>query len=118
MSDARRQPPRPTPPARGRAGRTRPTGGAAPPPRTSYVAQLGAVLRQRDPEALRAFLAASARRYGNEAEARAIEAAPRDEMLVTLHRTILARPDLRDLHPASERWLRARGLDPDLSRAG
>jgi len=104
------KPARPAPTSsRGRA--------AAPVGGTSYVTQLGAVLRQRDPEALRAFLAASARRYGNEAEAQAIEHIPREELLVTLHRTILARPDLRDLHAASERWLRARGLDPDLTRA-
>ncbi|MBX5490252.1 MAG: hypothetical protein IRZ14_03765 [Chloroflexi bacterium] len=105
-------------PTRARGGRDQKrTGAARPAGATGYAAELGAVLRRRDPEALRAFLAASARRYGNAGEAAAIEAMPREEMLLTLHRMIMARPDLRDLQAESARWLRTHGLDPELTRA-
>lgn len=107
-----RPPATPGPPGRRRAARGagRPRGADA-----SYVAQLGATLRQRDPLALRAFLAASARRFGNEAEAAAIEARSPSEMALIMHQMIVARPDLRDLHADSQRWLRRHGLDPDVT---
>ena len=73
------------------------------------------MLRQRDPLALRAFLAASARCFGNEEEAREIETRGEREMALILHRSIMARLDLQDIHPESERWLSAHGLDPDES---
>jgi hypothetical protein len=73
------------------------------------------VLRRRDPLALREFLAASARRFGNEQEARALESRDAAEMLLILHRSIVARNDLADIHPDSQRWLRAHGLDPDVT---
>ncbi len=80
-----------------------------------YVQELGAVLRQRDPLALRAFLAASARRFGNEAEAAEIESREVAEMNLIMHQMIVARPDLRPLHADSQRWLRGHGLDPDVT---
>jgi hypothetical protein len=82
---------------------------------SSYVRELGAVLQQRDPLALRAFLAASARRYGNEREGAEIETRELSEMLLIMHQMIVARPDLQSLHADSQRWLRGHGLDPDLT---
>ena len=73
------------------------------------------MLRRRDPLALRAFLAASARRFGNEREAAEVERAEAAEMTLIMHQMIAARPDLADLHPDSQRWLRAHGLDPDVT---
>jgi hypothetical protein len=75
----------------------------------SYGAQLGAVLRQRDVPALRAFLEAQAGRYGDERQVEAIRAQTDAELEVLLHRMIVARPDLGDLHAESERWLAAQG---------
>jgi len=80
-----------------------------------YAQQLGAVLRQRDPLALQQFLVASARRYGNEQEARELESREASEMALIMHRSIVARPDLADIHLESQRWLRAHGLDPDVT---
>jgi hypothetical protein len=81
----------------------------------AYVQELGVVLRRRDPLALRDFLAASARHYGNEAEARELESREAAEMALVMHRSIVARPDLADIHLDSQRWLRAHGLDPDVT---
>jgi hypothetical protein len=72
-------------------------------------------LRQRDPLALRAFLAASARRFGNEREAAEIESREVPELQLIMHQMIVARPDLQTLHPESQRWLRGHGLDPDVT---
>ena len=80
-----------------------------------YVQELGAVLRRRDPLALRAFLAASARRFGNEREGAEIEARESTEMALVMHQMIVARPDLQSLHAESQRWLRGHGLDPDVT---
>ncbi len=93
-----------------RRGSGRPGGGGG-----GYAQQLGAVLRQRDPLALRDFLAASARRYGNEQEARELESREESELALIMHRSIVARPDLADIHGDSQRWLRAHGLDPDVT---
>jgi hypothetical protein len=79
------------------------------------VQELGAVLRLRDTLALRDFLAASARRFGNEAEAAEIAAREPAEMLLIMHQMIVARPDLQPLHADSQRWLRGHGLDPDVT---
>jgi hypothetical protein len=79
------------------------------------VQELGAVLRQRDPLALQAFLAASARRFGNESEAAELEDYEPEELTLIMHQMIVARPDLRDLHVESQRWLRRYGLDPDVT---
>ena len=76
--------------------------------------QLGQVLRRRDPLALRQFLAASARQYGNEQEAAELAHRDLDELNLMLHTMIVARPDLRELHADSQRWLRNHGLDPDV----
>ena len=96
-------------------GNRRPARGGRQPAGGGYVQELGAVLRRRDPLALRAFLAASARRFGNEREASELMDRDPDEMALVMHRTIVARPDLRDLHADSQRWLRAHGFDPDVA---
>ncbi len=73
------------------------------------------MLRKRDAPALRAFLAASARRYGNAIEAAELETRQLSEMQLIMHQMIVARPDLHDLHGDSQRWLRGHGLDPDVT---
>ncbi len=77
----------------------------------SYPAQLGAVLRRGDPVALRQFLLASAERYGDERQIADVEGKSEAEMQELLHRMIVARPDLEDLHRASREWLFRHGID-------
>lgn len=77
-----------------------------------YVQQLGAVLRRREVGALRAFLIEQAARYGDDRQVAAIEQQGDDELTTLLHRMILARGDLADLHPASHRWLAEHGELP------
>jgi hypothetical protein len=71
----------------------------------SYARRLGEVLRRRDPLALRAFLAEQAERYGDERQVADVRSKDDAEMEMLLHRMILARPDLSDLHAESERRL-------------
>ncbi len=77
----------------------------------SYAAQLGAVLRRRDAARLRAFLLESALKFGDARQVEDVQVKSEDEMEELLHRMILARPDLRDLHRASREWLFRQGLD-------
>jgi hypothetical protein len=77
----------------------------------SYPAQLGAVLRKRDPAALRSFLLASASRFGDAGQIADVESKSDDEMEELLHRMIVSRADLRDLHRASREWLFRHGVD-------
>ena len=77
----------------------------------SYAARLGAVLRQRDAEQLRQFLLESAKRFGDARQVADVEGKSSDEMLELLHRMIVARPDLKDLHRASREWLFHQGID-------
>jgi hypothetical protein len=78
----------------------------------SYAAQLGAVLRRRDPLVLRDFLVQSAARFGDQRQVQDVQSKSPDELEELLHRMIVARPDLRDLHRASRAWLFERGIDP------
>jgi len=78
----------------------------------SYAAQLGAVLRRRDPLALRDFLVQSAARFGDQRQIDDVQSKSPDELEELLHRMIVARPDLRDLHRQSRAWLFGRGIDP------
>ena len=75
-----------------------------------YVGQLGAILRQQDPEGVRAFLVSRAADYGDENQAAELRAESRDDITVLMHRMTLARSDLEDLHTASRAWLVKRGL--------
>jgi hypothetical protein len=77
----------------------------------SYAAQLGSVLRRRDVEALRAFLLQSAARFGDMKQVLDVQGKSEDEMEELLHRMIVARPDLEDLHRASREWLFRHGID-------
>jgi hypothetical protein len=77
----------------------------------SYAAQLGTVLRRRDVVALRTFLLQSARKFGDEKQVDDVESKSPDELEELLHRMIVARPDLTDLHRASREWLFRHGID-------
>ena len=77
----------------------------------SYPAQLGGVLRRRDVAALRTFLVQSASRYGDMKQVLDVQGKSEDEMEELLHRMIVARPDLEDLHRASREWLFHHGID-------
>jgi hypothetical protein len=81
------------------------------PRQPSYAAQLGVILRQRDPRALRAFLLQSAEKFGDARQVDDVQAKSDDEMEELLHRMIIARPDLNDLHRASREWLFRHGID-------
>jgi hypothetical protein len=75
----------------------------------SYFAHLVDVLRRRDVAALRAFLEAQAGRYGDEGQVEAIRAQSDAEIEALLHRMIVSRPDLSELHAESQRWLAGQG---------
>ncbi|HYU20114.1 MAG TPA: hypothetical protein VEQ11_15610 [Chloroflexota bacterium] len=75
-----------------------------------YVDRLGRVLHRRNPAALADFLSAGAARYGDERQVADIRAKSAAELEELLHRMILARPDLADLHAESKRWLAAHGV--------
>ena len=60
---------------------------------------------------LRRFLIESASRYGDERQVADVQAKSEDELQELLHRMIVARPDLSDLHRASREWLFRRGID-------
>jgi hypothetical protein len=84
----------------------------------SYVQQLAATLRRGDPVALQMFLIQNARRFGDQRQVAEVEAKSRDQLEELMHRMILARADLKDLHRASREWLFRRGQDPDGGAAG
>ena len=77
----------------------------------SYATQLAAVLRRRDPHALRQFLLDSAARFGDARQVADVEGKRDAELEELMHRMILARPDLKDLHRASREWLFRHGID-------
>jgi hypothetical protein len=82
-----------------------------PPGEPSYVTRLGNVLRQRDTAVLRAFLLQSAERFGDTRQVEDVQMKSEDELEELLHRMIVARPDLEDLHRASREWLFRHGID-------
>ncbi len=73
-----------------------------------YKARLGEVLRRRDPAELHLFLRQSAANYGDEGQVAEVEDRSHGEMEDLMHRMILTRSDLADLHAASKAWLEAR----------
>jgi hypothetical protein len=77
----------------------------------SYVTQLGAVLRRRDTVALREFLLRSAERFGDQKQVADVNSKSEPELEELLHRMIVARPDLQELHRASREWLFRHGID-------
>jgi hypothetical protein len=76
-----------------------------------YRAQLGRVLRGRDPNALHLFLRQQAAGYGDESQIEDLEQRSHPEMVELMHRMILTRPDLADLHAESRVWLAAHGAE-------
>ena len=70
-----------------------------------YQIRLGEVLKEGDVARLRSFLEASARRFGDARQVAEIREKSEAELEMMLHRMILARVDLADLHPESRRWL-------------
>jgi hypothetical protein len=81
----------------------------------AYQEQLGQILRLRDPSALRSFLVQQATTFGDDGQVQAIKAQSDEELEIIMHRMILARTDLIDLHPASQVAL---GMDPASKRPG
>jgi hypothetical protein len=81
------------------------------PRQPSYPAQLAAVLRQRNPLRLRAFLLESAARFGDQRQVDNVQSKSDQDMEELLHRMIVARADLQDLHRASREWLFRHGID-------
>ena len=73
-----------------------------------YKTRLGEALRRQDPAELHRFLRQSAASYGDERQVAEIEERSHAEMEELMHRMILTRPDLADLHAASRSWLAAR----------
>ena len=61
--------------------------------------------------ALRAFLVQSAERFGDAKQVADVQEKSEDELEELLHRMIVARPDLDDLHRASREWLFHHGID-------
>jgi hypothetical protein len=76
---------------------------------TVYQKRLGQILRLRDPSALRSFLVEQARMYGDDGQVHTIEAQSDAALEMIMHRMILARTDLFDLHRASQAAL---GMHP------
>jgi hypothetical protein len=82
-----------------------------PPREPSYATRLGNVLRRRDISVLRAFLIQSAERFGDARQVGDVQTKSDAELEELLHRMIVARPDLEDLHRASREWLFRKGID-------
>ena len=74
----------------------------------SYAERLGEVLRRRDAGRLRAFLVENARRFGDQRQVADVEGKSTADMEELMHRMILARADLEDLHGTSQAWLTGR----------
>jgi hypothetical protein len=86
---------------------------------SSYREQLGSILLRRDPTALQRFLIESAERYGDERQVADVRDRSLDQVEELMHRMILARPDLEDLHRESRDWLSRHGVNsppPDGAR--
>jgi hypothetical protein len=77
----------------------------------SYAHQLGEVLRRRDPIALQLFLIQNARRYGDQRQVADVERQSHAALEELMHRMIIARADLKDLHRGSRQWLFSHGQD-------
>ena len=77
-----------------------------------YVRQMGGVLRKNDVAALRDFLAASAEERNDPGEAMEIRGIPEADMEARMHKMIVARKDLEDIHAESREWLVAHGFRP------
>ena len=71
----------------------------------AYVKGLLTILKKHDVDALRDFLAEEARARDPEME-KEIESISDEELEIRMHKMILARPELGEIHAGSRRWLR------------
>jgi hypothetical protein len=78
----------------------------------SYVQQMAAVLRKKDVAALREFLVAAANERNDESEVAEIQGIPEADLEARMHKMIMARKDLPDMHDESRKWLVAHGFTP------
>lgn len=78
----------------------------------AYVANMRDVLRKRDVSALREFLVRSATVRKEPEEAAQLESLSHDALEARMHKMIMARMDLADLHDESRKWLIAHGFEP------
>lgn len=79
----------------------------------NYRDELGRVLRLQDISQLRTFLENQARRFGDDGQVASVAQQTDAELATLMHRMILARADLADLHAKSKVML---GTDPASSR--
>jgi hypothetical protein len=79
---------------------------------STYVKQMASVLRKKDVAALRDFLARSAEERNDDGEAAEIRGIPEADLEARMHKMIVARKDLVDLHDESREWLIAHGFTP------
>jgi len=77
---------------------------------TVYLTGFISVLRKRDVVELREFLKQEAA-LRDPARVAEIESMPDEDLETRMYKMILARPELRDLHPDARRWLRDHGKD-------
>jgi hypothetical protein len=78
----------------------------------SYVQQMAAVLRKRDVAALREFLVTAANERNDAGEVAEIQGIPEADLEARMHKMIMARKDLSDMHDESRKWLIAHGFTP------
>ena len=71
---------------------------------TNYTQKLVDTLRTKDPVKLRDFLRRSAEERDPE-RVHEIDTIPEDKMVVRMHKMIIARRELADLHAESRAWL-------------
>jgi hypothetical protein len=79
---------------------------------SKYVREMRSVLRRKDVAALRDFLARSAEERDDAGEAEEIRGIPDADLEARMHKMIMARKDLDDLHASSREWLIAHGFTP------
>jgi hypothetical protein len=79
-----------------------------------YVRRLGEVLATRNPEHLKSFLEASARRYGDQRQVDDVLSLSPAQIRELMHRMILARGDLARFHAESRNWLQVKQAEPSL----
>jgi hypothetical protein len=79
---------------------------------SSYVQQMGRVLRTKDVNALREFLVKSANDRNDSGEAAELEGIPQADLESRMHKMIMARADLAGMHDSSREWLVGHGFEP------
>ena len=81
----------------------------------NFHRKLNRVLRQRDVKAFKVYVASHPRQAGRLTHCLMLN----DELAeVEMHKAILMRSALKDLHQVASDWLKARGLEPPSPRVG